>query len=292
MIAEDISLLEERSFSEASPKEKLFYLFLTKGDTNSINLGESKLDLLSHEAFSLRLSKSETLKALQRSKPLKNIHYSKNLIDLIAAASIDFEGEEKHIDEYLKEHSLREAYILKMALGIEIPKDIKVESDIDLLIEKLTIDSSYESAPILFTKALLSSKHIFDAVIIKILYSVYLEVHPDSKSIKEFEDLQLISQKVSGALNGIIMLALTILVSYLAVEYINWYTSNKKLHDEVQEILLKMFSVLLIVAIFLGLNIPDKVKFLDLVRNKIFTFVYFLLGLKFSDVEQILKLKK
>ena len=42
-------------------------------------------------------------------------------------------------------------------------------------------------------------------------------------------------------------------------------------------------------GMFLGLNVPDKVRFLDLLRNKIFTLIYFLMGLKYSDVEKILK---
>ena len=78
-------------------------------------------------------------------------------------------------------------------------------------------------------------------------------------------------------------------LAFLAIEYINWYMENKKLHDEYQKIAIQIFSVVLIVAMFLGLNVPDKVRFLDLLRNKIFTLIYFLMGLKYSDVEKILK---
>ena len=292
MIASDIASLESRAFSESSQKEKLFFLFLTKGKTNSISLGDSPSEQLCHEAFILNLNESETLKKLQRSKPLKNIHYSKNLIDLIAAAKIDPKNEKSHINEYLKDHGLKEAFLIHFALGVEIPEDVNIRSDLDRLIETLFIKKSYDEAPELLSKTLPTATHIFDIIALKELYKIYLQVHPESKSIQDFDKLRVISKKVSHTLNGIIMLFLTSIVAFSAVEYINWYMENKKLHDEFQKVVIQIFSVIIIVAMFLGLNIPDKVRFLDFVRHKIFTFIYFLLGLKYSDVEKILKDEK
>lgn len=289
MIASDIASLETRAFSESSQKEKLFFLFITKGKTSSISLGESPSEQLCLDAFVLNSQESEALKKLQRTKPLKNIHYSKNLIDLIAAARIDLENEKEHINEYLGDHGLREAFLIHLALGVEIPKNINVKSDLDRLIETLYIEESYDDAIELFLKLLPASTHIFDVIALKELYKIYLQVHPDSKNIQDFEYLRVISKKVCHTLNGIIMLFLTSIVAFMAVEYINWYIENKKLHDEFQKMAIQIFSVLLIVAMFLGLNIPDKVKFLDFVRHKIFRFIYFLLGLSYSDVKKILQ---
>jgi|GEM_PF-4809034 len=290
MIAHELQHFEEHSFSEASPKEKVFYLFMTDGDASSIKLGNSDLEHLVIDAFILRTEESSVLKNLQRSKPFKNIHYSKNLIDLIAAASIDLEGEREHIDEYIKEHSLKEAYIIYLALGIDIPYNIKIESDMDVLIKQLVMDGEFHNAANLFSKVLSHSDHIFDALILKKIYTLFLSIHPEAKSIQEYNDLRVTAKKVTSVLNGIIMLLLTVTVCWIAIRYIDWSISNAKLHDEMQKLLLQIFSVILIVAIFLGLNIPDKVKILNTVRIKILTFIYFLLGLRYSDVEKILHL--
>lgn len=292
MIASDIALLENRAFSESSQKEKLFYLFVTNGDTKSISLGDSLSDQLCHEAFVLGVSESDNLKTLQRSRPLRNIHYSKNLIDLVAAAKIDPDNEADHIKEYLEDHSLREAFIIYLALGIKIPKGIKIESDIDHLIEDLHMHHIYDSAPALFAKLLSQPAHIFDVIVLKNLYLICLNLHPESKNIQSFESLKLISRKLCLVINGIVMIALFLIVSYVAYKYINWYIDNKELHDTLESIILQVFTVILFFAIFLGLNIPDKVKLLDLARNKILTFVYFLVGLKYSDVERILKIDR
>lgn len=288
MIASDIKLLENRTFSESSQKEKLFFLFLTSGNISSVSLGESPSDKLCHDAFVLGLTDSEVLKKLQRSKPLKNIHYSKNLIDLVAAAKIDFKNEESHIEEYLSDHGLREAYLIHLALGVDIPKNVKIRTDFDRLIEALVIKESYEKSVELFSKLLLTSTHIFDVIILRELYKIHLMIHPESRKVEEFESLKVISKKVSHAFNGVVMLILTMLVAYGAVEYLNWYMENKKQHDELKKIAIQIFSVILIVAMFLGLNIPDKVRLLDLIRNKILTLIYSLFGLNYADVEKVL----
>ncbi len=289
MIASDLGALESKAYAESSQKEKLFFLFLSNGDLNSVSLGDSPSERLCYDAFVMKVKESDVLKKMQRSKPIKNIHYSKNLIDLVAASKIDYDNERDHIKEYLSDHGLREAFLLHLALGVEIPEETSVKSDLDRLISSVVFSKSFDDATNLFSKLMLQTQHIFDVIVLKEIYRMYLKIHPDSKSVEEFENLRVVSKKVSHTLNGLIMLILTTFVAFLAVEYINWYMENKKLHDEYQKIAIQIFSVILIVAMFLGLNVPDKVRFLDLARNKIFTFIYFLMGLKYSDVEKILK---
>ncbi|WGO99781.1 hypothetical protein QFX18_06855 [Saccharophagus degradans] len=289
MIASDLGALESKAYAESSQKEKLFFLFLSNGDLNSVSLGDSPSERLCHDAFVLKVNESDVLKKMQRSQPIKNIHYSKNLIDLVAASKIDYDNERDHIKEYLSDHGLREAFLLHLALGVEIPEETSVKSDLDRLISSVVFSKSFDDATNLFSKLMLQTQHIFDVIVLKEIYRMYLEIHPDSKSVEDYENLRVVSKKVSHALNGLIMLILTSFVAFLAVEYINWYMENKKLHDEYQKVAIQIFSVILIVAMFLGLNVPDKVRFLDLARNKIFTFIYFLIGLKYSDVEKILK---
>jgi len=292
MIASDIGNLIERALTESSPKEKLFYSYIFEGSSKSCFTAKTPIEQLCIDAFFNKVKTSETLVKLQRSKPIKNIHYSTNLIDLIAAASIDSENEKSHISSYLERHNLREAFLISTALGISIPDNVKIETPIDMLIHKVITKEVDDSVASLFTEVLLSSNHIFDAIVIKKLYELYLQVHPDSLALNEFDDLKYISKKISNVLNSLIMLALTISVSYLAVTYLNWSIENLKEQELISKIILNVFTVVLIIAIFLGLNIPSKVRALSWVRNKILEAIYFSLGLKYSKVKEILNMDK
>ena len=290
MIADDLVKLVDAAYNRASNKEKVFYLHLAKEEVGDIELGDSILERLLHDAFVLRKDSSDALAKLQRSMPVKDIHYSKNLIELVAAATIDFSAEEAHVEAYLSEHSLREAYLMNLFLGVEIPASVRVLSKLDILIQRLFIEKTFADVPRLFSEAILSSQHIFDAMILKELYTLYLTVHPDSKSVIEYEELKATSVKVSKTLNGIIIFVLSAFLSVGAVKYINWYFENQTLHDEVQKIVLQIFSALFIVAVFLGLNVPDKVMILTRMRRMVLSCIYFCLGLKYADVEKMLEL--
>lgn len=288
LIVKDISALRQKVFADASQKEKLFYLYATKGDTKSVHMTDSNLDKLSTEAFVLGLKESETLKQLQRSKPIKNMHYSKNLIDLIAAAVIDFEGEHEHIESYLNEHGLREAYIFHLVLGTDFQSRIKVRSDIEALIEQISVKKCFDFSVPLFEKAIYEVNHIFDLLILERLYAEYLLIHPEAKSIDEYKQLRATSKKISKTLDGIIMLVLTSLVAMGAVVYLRWFIDNKDVHDNITGYLTTIFSTILLIGVFLGLNFPEQGKFLHWMRYKTLSFIYKILGLEYSSVQNIL----
>lgn len=289
MIASDIHSLEVKALNDASQKEKMFYCFLMNGNESNSFPISSNIDQLCYDAFVLNLNASETLVKLQRSKPIKNIHYSTNMIELVAAAKIDFNNEEEHINEYLKGHNLKEAYLIYLALGIELKEGLKIETPIDKLIEAVLIKKSVDIVPELFTNSLLNATHIFDAIILKKMYALYLAMHPQAGDLIEFEKLSAISKKACSALNGIIMLTITIASSIIAVKYINWYLEDPKANDQMQKYLLSISSVVLLLALFLGLNIPDKTKVVTWIRYKILQFMYFLFGLKYADIDKILR---
>lgn len=293
MIASDLGALESKAYAESSQKEKLFFLFLSSGDLNSVSLGDSPSERLCYDAFVMKVKESDVLKKMQRSKPIKNIHYSKNLIDLVAASKIDYDNERGNIKEYLSDHGLREAFLLHLALGVEIPKETSVKSDMDRLISSVVFSKSFNEATNLFSKLMLRDQHIFDVIVLKEIYRMCLEIHPDSKSVEEYENLRVVSRKVSYRLDFLITAILSCFAAFFGVVYIYSFIENPERHDEFFELAIQIFFVLLFVAMILGLNvpnnIPDKLGFLKLIRKKIYTFIYFLMGLKYSDVEKIIR---
>lgn len=288
-VLDQIRARTEKLLQEASPKERVFYEYISNGCPENIELGETLTDDLCRDAFVERTKHSASLEALQKSQPLRNIHYTNNLIDLIAASLIDPASERKNIETYIQRHTLRESYLISIALGLELDSNTRLEKDIDRLIELIEIEKTADGASELFTSTLTGVTELFDLIALKKLYASYLEIHPDANKISEYDELLDVSNGVFNVLDNIIVFVVSALTLSGLGTYIFWYLSNKEFYDELQGVVVHLLSVIVLVLIFLGVNVPTQTNFLARARLFILKIIYKLLGLDYLKIRSVLK---
>ncbi|KKK74849.1 hypothetical protein LCGC14_2879650, partial [marine sediment metagenome] len=198
---DQIRIKTEKLLLGASPKERMFYEFITGGHPERIELGNTLTDDLCRDAFVERAKQSIPLNVLQKAQPLKNIHYTNNLIDLTAASIIDITNEQKNIEAYINMHTLRESYLISIALGTELVTRTKVEKDIDRLIELIEIQKIVDGVPELLTSTLSGVIDIFDVIVLKKIYTTYLKIHPDGNKVRQYDELLTLSRDIFTVLD-------------------------------------------------------------------------------------------
>ena len=272
-----------------SAKEKLFYsFFCKKEDMGSIELSDSVTDQLCWDAFYECVSTSEALINLQRSKPLRNIHYTNSLIELSAAYRIDEESEKKNVDQYISCHSLRDEYLISIATNYPFEGNGSVLSDVDRFIEAVLIKQDYTDAPSYLVSALSSNLHIFDLIVLRHLLVDYYKIHPDAEKLEKFEDLKYVSCKVATVLDRLIILITAGLLLWGGSYAVVWYFQNKSLFEDLQKIVIVLLSILAFILIFLGFNFPNKTTAIKKVRVWYLTAFYRFLGLDYRKVLALL----
>lgn len=291
-VFDQIRLRTEKILQEASPKERVLYEYISNGCPQKIELGETLTDYLCRDAFVKRVKHSTALETLQKSQPLRNIHYTNNLIDLIAAALIDAENEQKNVDAYIQRHTLRESYLISTVLGLELATNTKIEKDIDRLIELIEIEKTSDGVPELFTTTLSSVTDIFDLIVLKKLYASYLEIHPDANKVREYDELLEVSRDVFRVLDKVIVLVISALTLWLFGMYIISYLSNREFYNELQSVIVHLLSLFIFVLIFLGVNVPTHTKILAQLRLRILKVIYRVLGLDYLKIRSVLKYGK
>lgn len=272
-----------------SPKEKLFYsFFFNKEDMTLIELTDSIADQLCADAFYKSVSMSVALVDLQRSKPLRNIHYTNSLIELSAAYRIDKESEKKNVDQYVSCHSLRDEYLISIATDYPFKGSGSINSDVDKFIDAVLIRSDYASAPTYLVSALSNDLHIFDLIVLKKLLAHYYKIHPDAGKLKDFEDLKYVSCEIATVLDRLIILIAAGLLLWGGSYAVVWYFENKSLFEDLQKIVVVLLTVFAFILAFLGFNFPEKTTVIKKVRVWYLTYFYRMLGLDYKKVMALL----
>lgn len=234
-IIEEISVKEKTLRETANEKELLFFDYLLNGAT-SLDTSEDNPEnvLICYSAFSEKLNRLDLVKKMQGTKPIKGLHYTNNLIELIAIALHDFQSEKEHLADYSSKHSLRDAYLISQTFPEILPEVNEASfSPIDKLIDEVLIDNNMENADALIFRALEATTDLVDVYILKKSAQKYLSLHESTKDKVDIQYLlrsYLFLHKVLyiffSIIFYIVLLSLVVVPTYLLIPFIlsNWNT--------------------------------------------------------------------
>lgn len=195
---EKISLKRE---NEASFKEQIFYDYLDRQDTKLIlQESSSAIDRICYAAFFPSDNQvSDLVKKEQKASPIRGMHYSKNLVELIAMARLDFANEKENLHQYLLNATLKDVFIInKVFPEISISNEYKISDAIDKLVEKVFLKYEYDNIGEFVFEALREASDLIDLFVVKASVQQAWSLHPNSSLKKDISNLILLHQKLSN----------------------------------------------------------------------------------------------
>lgn len=179
--------IEERFSDGASKKERYFFNYLSgRKQEKEIDDDLTEIDKICYSAFSdSTISCHEVVKKKQKTVPLKGLHYTNNLIELVAMAKHDFEFEKKNVIKLAEKSSYKEKFIItylfpslsNISYGV-------VSTPIDRLIKHIFLDKMYDGISEKSISAVNYSSDLIELFIVKQAVLKALEIHPNHK-VKE-----------------------------------------------------------------------------------------------------------
>lgn len=213
-VAEELKKLTEKLFANASEKEKVFYNYLVKTSTNyPTDTALSEIEQVCFAAFCSNTPDRRSLaEKLSRSKPIKGLHYTNNLIELAAVARFGFDSETDKLNSYCRSNSTRDFFILKKLF----PKISTFRPDprnaIDRLAVYLMDDNLPEEWKPIYLEALGNTSDLLDAFVVWEAYLYIMDRHP---ATKQNNSLVTITASVQQSINYVDRLVKNIFTIFL-----------------------------------------------------------------------------
>lgn len=222
MISEILEI-QKKIYDNSSAKEKTFFSFLNGSPVNYEEVDSlTEADELVLQAFS-KNSKFETTLAVKylRTKPVKNIHFSNNLIELCAVAYLKFDETKEYLQKYYENSGSRDRWIIN-----QIFPDICFEKkSIDRFNELIDLADNHEisNSIVLIMNHLASAEDLLDLFLIKDIYIRSIQKNINYLLFTHKRILN-ISNKISNQIvNAIFIITFTIIsVSIIRILPSNW----------------------------------------------------------------------
>ncbi|MCC6837043.1 MAG: hypothetical protein IT234_00775 [Bacteroidia bacterium] len=201
-LIDEILKKEKDILQRSSVREKLFYSFLTgKEKDTTISIPDGEIDKVCYAAFTD--SQIDISKELQRSlnaAPIRGLHFSNNLLSLIAFSIKSQDAKSKFLNEYFNSNSLVYQFILnKIFHTPALPNNPKVVSDFDKLIDEIFIKRNYGYGEQLLFMAYEKANDLIELFIVREAYQEILKIHPNTETGNLLRELALSSQKIIDA---------------------------------------------------------------------------------------------
>ena len=220
----------------------------------------------------------EVLNKLRAVRPFKGLHYSSNLVLLIAAARIDFSGEKENIQTYLASHSQKELIIINKALSQNFSEDAGEITHIDSLARKLCSNDLIEEEDI--SRCFSSIKDVYDLFIVKLGCAALCCQFSERENLPRYKTLVSLGNSVINRINLIIYV---VLISILAATIysitplvksfiVNW--------DTWEPIVFIVEIVIALSAVVVGVRVKVVKKWLNRI---VLSSVYKLIGIDYKD---------
>jgi hypothetical protein len=191
LLSQEIAALEEKIKTQASLKEVAFYQWLTGKPIPEFRQSQiNDIEKLCLSAFCTEFPiQSHLVEKIQKSKPIKGIHYSNNLIELSALALLDPNYEKENLKAFCQNASTRDCFIIQNLFpnfceSINTPKN-----SIDEIAKHIVDDSFPDEWRHLFLKALKSSHDLLDVYIIQKGYIHLIKQSPAYEYITDLKEL-------------------------------------------------------------------------------------------------------
>lgn len=220
----------------SSLREKLFYSFLTEEkEANPISIPDGEIDKVCYAAFTV--NQIDVSKELQRSinaAPVRGLHFSNNLISLVAFSIKSDEVKNKYLTEYFNINSLTHQFILNRIFHEpSLPSNPKITTEFDSLINEIFIKRNYTNVDQLLFKAFEKTNDLIELFIVREAYQEILKVHPNTETSNLLSELATLTQKIIDASKRRIDTYVNVAILFIAFALIIGlpYLINKKWTD-------------------------------------------------------------
>lgn len=202
ILADEIAAKEENLKKRASKKELALYHILIgnplpyPGDDKLMNIEQVCLSAFCSSAP----NKIDLVEHSRRTKPIKGIHYTNNLVELAAFAIYDREFEADHLKSFCSTSSARDHFILNQLfprICTSRPSTTKAIDTIALWLEDRSFPCDWKPV---FLDALQNANELLDLHVIRQGYMYLLDHHP---SYEQTRDLQYLSDQLQGSIKYI-----------------------------------------------------------------------------------------
>ena len=296
LIVDELKKLKRDLLAKSSLKERAFYGFLVGKPLNyptEYDLAEIAKIYLS--IFCTGVPSKEDLtnliEAQRRKRPISGMHYTKNLIDLSAMAIDNVELEKENLKSYCQDHSTRDFYILNQLFPDISSNPPQPQGSIDKIALNIYKGEfpKEDWQPLLFD-ALLDTSDLMDFYVIKQGYSQAMVDHPIIHQVEAIgyvrDAFVRFIERTERRVKFTIMVASLVLlgfISYWLVPLIirNWTEAEPII------VVIQIFVPLVGILIFKLMDVmPDKIKILNLCREKIINGVFRIKGFNRSELKK------
>jgi hypothetical protein len=202
ILADEIATIEEKLKQQASRKEIALYQRLIgkplpyPGDDELIDIEQVCLS-----AFCIGApNKTDLVERFRRSKPIKGIHYTNNLVELAAFAIYDRDSEANHLKSFCSSSSARDHLILNRLFPGVCTSQPSITRGVDIIATWLNDSSFPDDWKSVFVDALQNANDLLDLYVIRQGYMDLWECHP---STEQRRDLQHLSGQLDRAISRI-----------------------------------------------------------------------------------------
>jgi len=291
LLADELRSLRERVEAIASFKERAFYKYLCRTPLDYPHGSElSEQEQVVLAAFCIGSPECKPLaQKIRGTKPIKGLHYSNNLIDLAAFASLSLDDETGNIKTYVKNHSTKDFFVLTGMFPDVLDYPPSPITEIDQIALKLVTGSLDLSDKPLMVSAIQTAEDLTDVYILNTAYLRLLDHQPATQyrrdAIAFAQQLSAIIRRIDMyvrlAVGGAAIYVFIKFYSFLSPIIVERWTQMEPRLYIVQLILASLLMVLLILV---GV-VPDRVKLIKGVLRFLGTLVLLMFGIKRRTAE-------
>lgn len=274
--------LQTELYATASQRERLLYDYL-KGQTSSLDPTKLKPEeKFCHDSLFLN-SGEEELAKIRAVKPFKGMHYSTNLTLLIAAALLDPYGEKENLENYIKNCTESERFIINSVIDNDFPFSGNIATPVDSLAIKLTSEELLNDSDLI--KCIGNLKTLFDYFVFEsgVCRKAY-QIEKESKlpEYKAFTSLTLSAvARVKFFIKTVLLLALFIIGYYLIPQITSLTVEYWDTLEPLVWLVNIGISLLLVVTGVVLVEVFKKTK--EKINQAIEKVTCFLLGFNYRD---------
>lgn len=283
LIFGELTELKQVLLNKSSLKEKAFYQFLVDEPLNYPAKNDlTEIERICYSVFCTDIPSNKDLtnliEAQRRTRPIRGMHYTENLIELTAMALKNPELERDTLKEYSENHSTRDFYILY----IQFPN---LESNIPIAqgpIDEIALHLCKENFPQKWKALLLAGlEEISDLMDFYVIEQWYKRAMDDNPIVHQTHDIIYVRDALAQIVTKTerrVTLAIRIVSVLCIVAISRWLVPLIiRKWDEAEPIIAVIQFLLYLIGIsfivFVGF-IPDRIKLFNLFKEKVMNWVF------------------
>ena len=283
LIIGELLELKQMLLKKSSLKEQAFYQFLVDKPLSYPAKNDlAEIEQICYSVFCtdipLNNDLTNLIKAQRRKRPIGGMHYTENLIELIAMALENLELERNTLKAYSESHPTTDFYILHVLFPASNSNTPIAQGTIDEIALHLYKESFPEKWKTLLLNGLEETSDLIDLYVIEQWYKRAMDDNPivhrtnDIIYVKDtcVHFVKKTERQIKFTIGIVSALPLISISCWLGILiFRNWDEAEPIIAGT--EICLFVINVLLIIF---GVFIPDKIDFINSSREKIINWVF------------------